>query len=227
MKEADWLNSTDRTKLLEYMTGRTSDRKFRLFGCACCRRIWHLLSEPCRKAVVVAERFADEQADEDEVEAARRDVTECCNVTAVTPGSPAIYSWAYSAARLVLFETPFWKPNQAEQWTEGTARSAAEAAWRDRGEDGPGPETCGQLVLLRDVFENPYQPGCVEDEWLTSSVLALAEQMYESRDFSPMPILADALQDAGCDNTEILAHCRGPGQHVRGCCVVDLILGKS
>ena len=63
--------------------------------------------------------------------------------------------------------------------------------------------------------------------WLTVDVLALASQMYESRDFFAMPILADALQDAGCDNADILNHCRGPGPHVRGCWVVDLVLGKE
>jgi len=63
--------------------------------------------------------------------------------------------------------------------------------------------------------------------WLTSTVIALARQMYESRDFSPLPILADALQDAGCDNADILDHCRSGGPHVRGCFVVDLLLGKE
>jgi hypothetical protein len=64
--------------------------------------------------------------------------------------------------------------------------------------------------------------------WRTSTAVALATQMYDSRDFSIMPILADALQDAGCDNDDILAHCRDPqGTHVRGCWVVDLVLGKS
>jgi hypothetical protein len=64
-------------------------------------------------------------------------------------------------------------------------------------------------------------------EWPTSTVVTLARQMYESRDFSAMPILADALQDAGCENADVLAHCRGPGPHVRGCWVVDLLLGKE
>jgi hypothetical protein len=63
--------------------------------------------------------------------------------------------------------------------------------------------------------------------WVTPTVVALASQMYESRDFTAMPILADALQDAGCDSTDILGHCRGPGPHARGCWVVDLVLGKE
>jgi hypothetical protein len=66
-----------------------------------------------------------------------------------------------------------------------------------------------------------------DPSWLTSTVTALARQMYESRDFSVMPILADALQDAGCENPDIIAHCRESGPHVRGCWVVDLILGKA
>jgi hypothetical protein len=84
-----------------------------------------------------------------------------------------------------------------------------------------------QCGLLRDIFGNPFRPVTADPNWLTSSVLALARQVYEARDFAPMPILADALQDAGCDNPDILAHCRGPGPHVRGCWVVDLLSGKA
>jgi hypothetical protein len=72
-----------------------------------------------------------------------------------------------------------------------------------------------------------FRPVTFKPVWLTSTVVGLARQMYESRDFSPMPILADALQDAGCDSDDILDHCRGPGPHVRGCWVVDLVLGKE
>jgi hypothetical protein len=67
----------------------------------------------------------------------------------------------------------------------------------------------------------------IKPEWRTDTVMTLARQMYESREFSAMPILADALQDAGYDSDEVLAHCRGPGPHVRGCWVVDLILSKD
>ena len=81
--------------------------------------------------------------------------------------------------------------------------------------------------LLRDIFGNPFRPVACSPEWRTSTVLALAAQMYESRDFSAMPILADALQDAGCDNADVLDHCRGAGHHVRGCWCVDQILGKE
>ena len=82
--------------------------------------------------------------------------------------------------------------------------------------------------LLRDIFGNPFRPATFDSAWHTSTALAIARQMYESRDFGAMPILADALQDAGCDSDDILSHCRDPKQpHVRGCWVVDLVLGKE
>ncbi|WP_246523483.1 hypothetical protein [Gemmata palustris] len=81
--------------------------------------------------------------------------------------------------------------------------------------------------LLRDVFGNPFRPLAFSTECRTETALALARGIYESRDFGAMPILADALQDAGCDNLDILSHCRKPGEHVRGCWVVDLVLGKT
>jgi hypothetical protein len=89
-----------------------------------------------------------------------------------------------------------------------------------RAEDGY-PRQC---EILRELF--PFRPATFDPSWLTSTVTALAEQMYDSRDFTPMPILADALQDAGCTNDDVLNHCCGPGPHVRGCWVVDLVLGK-
>lgn len=84
-----------------------------------------------------------------------------------------------------------------------------------------------EQLLMHDIFGNPFRPATFLPEWRTTTVLNLAQQMYDSRDFSPVPILADALQDAGCDNADILNHCRGPGSHVRGCWVVDLVLGKG
>jgi hypothetical protein len=80
---------------------------------------------------------------------------------------------------------------------------------------------------VRDIFGNPFRPVAFSPEWRTDTALTLARQMYEAREFGAMPILADALQDAGCDNPDILDHCRGPGPHVRGCWVVDLVLGLS
>ncbi|MBP3958569.1 hypothetical protein J8F10_25245 [Gemmata sp. G18] len=80
---------------------------------------------------------------------------------------------------------------------------------------------------MREIVGNPFRPVIFEQEWRTSDVLSLAKGIYELSAFDRMPILADALQDAGCDNSDILNHCRGAGLHVRGCWVVDHVLGKE
>jgi hypothetical protein len=89
----------------------------------------------------------------------------------------------------------------------------------------PDPEASALYAhFLRELHGNPFRPVAADPSWLTSTVVVLARQMYESRDFSAMPILADALQDAGCDNDDILNHCRDTtALHVRGCWVVDLV----
>jgi hypothetical protein len=85
-----------------------------------------------------------------------------------------------------------------------------------------------QLLALRDIFNNPFRPVTFSPDWRTDTAVSLARTMYDARDFSAMPILADALQDAGCDNDDILSHCRDANtNHVRGCWVIDLVLGKA
>ncbi|MCE9560440.1 MAG: hypothetical protein K8U57_00140 [Planctomycetes bacterium] len=84
-----------------------------------------------------------------------------------------------------------------------------------------------QAELLRCVVGNPFRHVGADITWLTTTVQQLAAGIYADRAFDRMPILADALQDAGCDNADILDHCRSEAPHVRGCWVVDLLLGKS
>ncbi|MCE9529888.1 MAG: hypothetical protein K8T89_01910 [Planctomycetes bacterium] len=84
-----------------------------------------------------------------------------------------------------------------------------------------------QAKLIREVSGNPFRPVAIDDRWLTSTVVDIAEAIYEERAFDRMPILSDALMDAGCDSEEMITHCRGNGPHVRGCWVVDLLLGKT
>lgn len=102
--------------------------------------------------------------------------------------------------------------------------SAASAGVSGRGRS----RHCGYCTILRDIFGNPFRPVAFSPGWRTATAVALARQMYESRDFGATPILADALQEAGCDSEDVLNHCRDPNQvHVRGCWAVDLVLGKS
>ena len=84
--------------------------------------------------------------------------------------------------------------------------------------------------LLRDIFGNPFRPAAINPAWLTwnqGTVVQIAQYIYEERKFEDLPILSDALIDAGCDNPDIIAHCRSTGPHVRGCWVLDLLLGKE
>lgn len=84
-----------------------------------------------------------------------------------------------------------------------------------------------KAALLRDIFANPFLRIACKPTWLTSTVTNLAQAIYDDRAFDRMPILADALEDAGCTDAGILEHCRGGGVHARGCWVVDLLLGKE
>ena len=97
--------------------------------------------------------------------------------------------------------------------------------WANRGRREP--PLPGRADLLRDIFGNPFCPVTSDLSWLTSNVIDLAQGIYADHAFECMPILGDALEDAGCDNADILNHCRQPGEHVRGCFCLDLILNKS
>ena len=110
----------------------------------------------------------------------------------------------------------------------GADRSAGGIATRDEAER---EEWAAQAALLRDIFGLlPFRPVTIAPAWAIwndATVVKLAQGIYDDRAVGRLPILADALEEAGCDNADILTHCRQPGPHVRGCWVVDLLLGKS
>jgi hypothetical protein len=197
MTEAEWLACEDPTPMLELVSGTAGGRKLRLFGVACSRRAWGRLDDLGRAAVEVAEGHADGRAGSDALRAARL----ACRTGGV--GS----AWYAAATRPAV-----------------AARNAALSAATG---PAPGAERVAQAGLLRDILGNPFRPVKLDPAWLTSDVVTLARGIYEDRAFDRMPILADALQDAGCDNEDVLNHCRGPGPHVRGCWVVDLVLGEE
>jgi hypothetical protein len=113
---------------------------------------------------------------------------------------------------------------QHRRWQEAMARAGRVRTDRARAASAATAAACD---LYRDVVAYPFEPQPFDADWRTSTAVALARGMSESRDFSPMPILADALQDAGCDDDHVLNHCRGTGPHVPGCWVVDLVLGTA
>lgn len=116
---------------------------------------------------------------------------------------------------------------EAPDWFYDPHRNPPCFGWIGKAFPEHHPERAEQASLLRCIFGNPFRPVTLDPFWNTSTVLSLAQRMYGSRDFSPMPILADALQDAGCDNPDFLNHCRGGGPHARGRWVVDQLLGFS
>jgi hypothetical protein len=101
------------------------------------------------------------------------------------------------------------------------------AEWQKIHDEAEAVEKVQQCGLIREIFGNPFRRVSADPSWLTSDVLLLARGVYEDRAFDRMPILADALQDAGCDNANVLDHCRELGEHVCGCWVLDMLLGKG
>jgi hypothetical protein len=230
MTEKEWLKSDDPTAMLKFLHLKTSNRKLRLFSVLCCRRIWQLLTDDrSREAVNVAELFADGMVSEQEVETAGAEAHTAMreSVLARQAGGytvPEMYTHSVRAA---------WFTTIPEEFIDVEAALAIVSANSLIARDLSSPlgsresEKAVCSSTLRDIFGNPFRPVAFDPSWRTSTAVALASQMYESRDFAAMPILADALQDAGCDSADILDHCRGAGPHVRGCWVVDLVLGKG
>jgi hypothetical protein len=218
MTEAEWLACADPRPMLGHLRGRVSARKLRLLTCACCRRVWDLLGdERSRQAVEVAERFTDGAADAEELRAAQRGAQAAYRLAARRHGPTAFRLWlaaclaADATARRATFDP-------AKEFFRGAA---------DRKERA---ERKARAALCRDLFGNPFRPVALDRRWLTGgdgAARKLARVIYAERRFGDLSVLADALEDAGCADAAVLAHCRGPGEHVRGCWVVDLLLGKS
>ncbi len=223
MTEAEWLASTNFRSLLYSLPEKGSERKPFLFACACCRLVWHLLPDRCHRLVEAVERYADGETKPSELVALFDGFTSGQVALLELPGG----SQAAQAVGSFGWQWPRgFNPGGGQAWyTAGqVARSAAEALAKTvLWESARGV----QIELLRCVFGNPFRPATLDSNWRTSTAVAIARGMYDSRDFAATPILADALQDAGCENEDVLTHCRGPGPHVRGCWVVDLVLGKE
>ncbi len=217
MTEAEWLASNDPMKLVQCLVGTASERKLRLAACGCCRLFLNRLYVPITHAALdLCERLAENTRDVDmrvalagahqellDYNCARHWIAEEGGaIRAVTSAArpvsdPATYHYDVCIVAIELLE-PANRLRRTQLYR-----------------------------VLRDTFGNSLCPLTFSPSWRTDTAVTLARQMYEARNFSAMPILADALQDAGCDRADTLNHCRGPGPHVRGCWVVDLVLGKE
>jgi hypothetical protein len=218
MTEADWLGCTDPGPMLQFLReNESSERKMRLLACACCRRIWDRLPDPrSRKAVEVAERFADGLA-------TAKELGETL-VQAVKPIDEAVMAAYWTANKKV--SGPIWNVFAAASSPVRKGPRRSEAEWQ--AEQMAGYRW--QVALIHEVMGNPFQHHEIRPEWLAwgrGLVRHLAEGIYQEKAFERMGVLGDALEDAGCTDEVLLAHCRQGGEHVRGCWALDAILDQS
>jgi hypothetical protein len=220
MTEAEWLACTNPVSMWDALRGRAGGRKLRLFGAACCRRVWHLLAEERgRKTVLAAERFADGKIAPERLRVASQ-VVGWVRMSAPEPvRHAAAAAWSVTGDNI-------------ESVRVGIQAAAAAVG------DSAGPEAVAQCDLLRDIFgplpfrRVPADPGWLG--WNGGAVLRLAQAAYEERSLpqglleaARLAVLADALEEAGCTRIDMLSHLRSSGPHVRGCWAVDLLLGKE
>jgi hypothetical protein len=218
MNEEDWLSCIDPERVLhEVSRFGPGERKVRLFNVAICRRFWNYLPDASRAILTESESLADGLSGADSSELNRRanDVVSPFDRQYPHKQFPSeeirIQRDAAAAVCYAVFPNElfgaigyFWDIDPAEK----------------------GPQT----RIIRDIFGNPFRPVAIDTAWLTwnnGAIPTLAQFIYNDRAFDRLSLLADALASAGCTNEDILAHCRSGGEHVRGCWVVDLVLGKS
>jgi hypothetical protein len=195
--------------------------------------------EACKNAVALAELFVDGLCTEEDLRAARQRIEaersdlywpECCGSHAAL----AAYFAAFDAGAASDFaaEHPFeghFDSLLAALKDEAAVLVAGASSGPEREQDF-AKERAVQCAFLRDIFGNPFRPPHIDPAWLTYNddiIVKLAHSIYDERAFDRMPILGDALEDAGCQDAEILDHCRGPGPHARGCWLIDLLTGRS
>ncbi len=212
MTEEEWVASRSPVAMFRHLEAGPNDRKVLLYASALCRLRPELLTDVIREWIAAVERVLGGEADEGTLDKVQESAEfETSHLAEDGPGGTRTY---YRAIADVVFVS--WQFAETEDF------------------DRPPPmeelRTVGKAHadIIRDIFGNPFRPISFAPAWRTDTAVSLAKHMYESRDFSAMPVLADALQDAGCDNDDILTHCRDEKQiHVRGCWVVDLILEKA
>ena len=231
MTEEQWRLSADPDIMISALRNVTSSRKWKLFGCACCRRFWHLMPEPNRRLVEVLERYVDGQATEDRWSSALRSRVSIddtgWNTKSKTLESYVLYLAAEAVETLVMTIAPIGLPSAV---SEALAYVATPQTYPKETQEWHAVkriEAAFQAELLRDVFGPLARPLPFHTAWLTDEVRAIAQSTYDNQNYAAMPKLADALERAGCRNEAVLGHCRGTSPHVRGCWVIDLLLGKS
>jgi hypothetical protein len=234
MDENEWLTSEDPETMFAQMQDRIPWRKQRLLACACVRLVWHHVGDARLRALVeLSEGYADGRTSVQSLAVAAAPLFEVIRVPferlLIEP------SLAASAAAFVVGQQSIsMHMSQVLQLTQTSAVPFIERG----GSEGPmQPDNDAQQAhtrhiadLFRDIIGNPFRPVALHSDWLAwegGTVGRLAETIYEERRYQDLPVLADALEEAGCDEPEILDHLRGRGVHARGCWILDLARGVS
>ena len=231
MNELDWLAGADPLAMLDYLGEQVTERKLRLFACACVRRFWADLRWPIpREAVAMAERFAEGTATIEEVETMR------AQADGSAANAPELDQFAYNAAAATLEEAAQDAARGArEAIRQHAVRMAAYETIYGENEiqvsaDASDYESRRQVELLNELFGNPFRPVVIQPHWLAwedGIVVSMAREIEEAQRFAELPYLADALMDAGCDEESLLRHLRQREGHIRGCWALDRLLGNG
>ena len=238
MTESEWLLSRDAQKLTKFLPQPLSRRKCLLAVCGYGRRIeTHIPYPSIVSQLAITEEAADGTCTVDNSAVAVPD-----KLGRLTP-RPTMNTPEYSISISLLYSFTFAslvKPYIGTGTYQNLRTAVTNIASPDSGNFSNDLAThtatwlefyksqeISQADIIRDIFGNPFHPTPLNPSWLTSTVIALANGIYDEKAFDRMPILADALMDGDCDSEEILNHCRQPGEHVRGCWVIDLLLSKQ
>ena len=239
--ETAWPSCEDPVPMLRHLEPSASNRKLELFALACCQRVRSLLPEEARVGLDLAERAAAGLFDPNQRSRSRA----AAMIVLLSAARGCSWGWrggTLEATQAVAIWARDIRAMGIDEASE-TALLAAQAAIRSAVRVAGGAveavdaawttwqaERAAQADLLRDLFGNPWRPAAVDVSWLTwnnGCVPKMAHAIYEERRFEDLPVLADALEEAGCANTAILDHCRGAGLHARGCWGLDSLLGQT
>jgi hypothetical protein len=233
--------------MLDAIASAASERKLRLFAVACWRRtLCCIADERCGRAVEIAEQYADWLVHDDVLDQARtayeRAVVGCwpppprCDCLLLREMTASLASGAASQAAWQMQRKAQRAGRRLERRTRRAQRKSSpiEVAEAIDAQAASVEETRRQCALLRDIFGSCFRPIVMAPHWRTRDVIDLAQGAYDERlrpsdelDQKLLSVLADALEEAGCTTTDILAHLSSLGPHVRGCWAVDLVLEKG
>ncbi|MGH7171271.1 MAG: hypothetical protein ACRELG_13415 [Gemmataceae bacterium] len=256
MNDAEWLSAADATDLWAFVRAERrfnrngvknpageedeyNQRLLYLLGVSVCRRLEPLFPDPCcQRMIQIAEAYAEGTATLDELEDAHEAIPDTTDYEAAVRAAVDAVFWLspddYKVIRGVDIATDaagYLHAIAAGVLPARATQREGKAIWKHpaflAGKEAEERVVCD---LIRDIFGNPFRPIAFDTAWLSwhcGLLVSMAQKMYDSRDFSDIPVLADALEEAGCSDQDIVDHCRQPGEHVRGCWIVDLLLGKD